>query len=78
MGEIRQIGDAEVRRFVHDIRNSIGALVGFAHILKTREERLSDEQRSQVIDSMFRTAERLSKMVEDFAAAHRAQSTDDA
>lgn len=71
-----QIGDAEVRRFIHDIRNPIGALVGFAHILKTREGRLSDEQRTQVIDSMLRTSERLSKMVEEFSAAHRAQSDD--
>ena len=64
------IGDAELRRFIHDIRNPIGAVVGFAHILKTRDGRLSEEQRSQVIDSLFRTSERLSKMVEDFADAH--------
>ena len=68
-----QIGDAELRRFIHDIRNPIGAVVGFAHILKTRDGRLSEEQRSQVIDSLFRTSERLSKMVEDFADAHPVQ-----
>ncbi len=70
------IADDEIRRFIHDIRNPIGALAGFAHILRTRDEKLSEEQRSQVIESMARTAERLSQVVEDFAAAHRAQSED--
>jgi len=63
-------GDKELRRFIHDIRNPIGALIGFAHLLKTREERLSAEQRAQVIDSVLRTTQRLSKMVEDFAEEH--------
>ena len=70
------IGDAEVRRFIHAIRNPIGAMVGFAHILKTREEKLSAAQRSQVIDSMYRTTERLSKLVDEFSDAHKAQSDD--
>lgn len=70
------IGDPEIRRFLHDIRNPIGALVGFTHVLKNRGAKLSEEQREQVVDSMFRTSERLSKMVEDFASAHRAQTKD--
>ena len=69
-----RMGDAEVRRFIHDIRNPIGALIGFAHLLKTRDDKLSDEQRSEVLDSISRTSERLSKMVEEFADAHEAQS----
>ncbi len=64
------VGDAELRRFIHDIRNPIGALVGFTHILQMRDDKLSDEQRSQVLDSMARTSERLSKLVDDFADAH--------
>jgi len=67
------VGDAEFRRFIHDIRNPIGALVGFTHILRNRDDKLSDEERSQVLESMHRTSERLSKIVEDFAAAHPAE-----
>lgn len=64
----------ELRRFIHDIRNPIGAIVGFAHILKTRDDKLSDEQYAQVIEALDRTASRLSTMVEAFGAKQRSQS----
>lgn len=66
--------DEDIRRFIHDIRNPIGALVGFAHILNSREGQLSDEQRTQVIESILRTSERLAAMVDEFSDQHRAQS----
>lgn len=67
------LDEDEIRRFIHDLRNPIGALVGFAHILKTRKSALSEEKQAHVIDSMFKTSERLSKMVDEFAARHRDQ-----
>jgi len=70
------VDDAEFRRFIHDIRNPIGALVGFTHILQTRDDKLSDDQRSEVLESMRRTSERLSKLVEDFADAHPGEPAD--
>ncbi len=68
--------DEEIRRFIHDIRNPIGALIGFTHLLKTRDDKLSEEQRDQVVESMSRTADRLSKLVEDFADRHSAERDD--
>ena len=64
----------ELRKFIHDIRNPIGAMIGFTHILKTGDEKLSEEQHAQVIEALDRTAARLSSMVEAFAAQHRSQS----
>ena len=64
----------EMRKFIHDIRNPIGAMIGFTHILKTGDEKLSEEQHAQVIEALDRTAARLSSMVEAFAAQHKAQS----
>jgi signal transduction histidine kinase len=64
----------ELRTFFHDVRNPIGAIVGFAHILKTRDDRLSEEQLEKVVDALERTAERLSNLVETFADEHRRQA----
>lgn len=64
----------EIRKFIHDIRTPIGAMIGFTHILKTGDEKLSEEQHAQVIEALDRTAARLSSMVEAFAAQHRSQS----
>lgn len=64
----------QLRTFIHDIRNPIGAIIGFTHILKTGEEKLSEEQHTQLIEALDRTAARLSNMVETFAAKHRSQS----
>ena len=66
--------EEEFRRFIHDIRNPIGALIGFAHILQSRDDKLSDEQREQVIDSMVRTSERLSQVVDEFSDFHLPRS----
>ena len=63
--------EEEFRRFIHDIRNPIGALIGFAHILKSRDDKLTAEQRERVLDSMLRTSERLATMVDDFSEEHR-------
>ena len=69
-----EIDYEELRTFIHDIRNPIGAIVGFTHILKTRDDKLSEEQFVQVVESLERTADRLSKLVETFADQHRSQS----
>lgn len=66
--------DDELRAFIHDIRNPIGAIVGFAHILRTRNDKLTEKQQVEVIEALDRTAERLSALVEAFAAARRSQS----
>ena len=68
--------DEVIRSFIHDIRNPIGAIVGFADLLKSREGRMSEDQRRKVIDSLHRTAERLSDMVSQFSAERRAQRED--
>ena len=69
--------EEEFRRFIHDIRNPIGALIGFAHILKSRDDKLSEEQREQVVDSMVRTSERLSQVVDEFSDVHLPRSAED-
>lgn len=61
----------DLRRFIHDLRNPIGAIIGFTHILKSADEKISDEQLAQIYTSLDRTAQRLSNMVETFAAEHR-------
>lgn len=63
--------DELVRDFVHDIRNPIGAMVGFTDILKNNDDRISKEKRKQVIEGLTRTAERLKVMVDEFAAERR-------
>ena len=66
--------DDELRRFIHDIRNPIGAIIGFTHILRTRNDKLTEKQHIEVIEALDRTAERLSGLVEAFAEARRSQS----
>lgn len=61
------LGKDELRRFVHDIRNPIGALKGFSFLLSERREKLSDRQLEDVIDGMKRTADKLSALVEEFS-----------
>ena len=63
--------DDAVGTMLHDLRNPIGAISGFANILSTRRDRLSSEQLDQVLDSLQRTAARLSGMVDDFAQRFR-------
>ena len=64
----------EIRRFIHDLRNPIGALAGFTHIMKTRKDALPPEKQAQVIESMHKTALRLSQLVDDFATRHKDQN----
>lgn len=59
--------DEEMRRFVHDMRNPIGALIGFVHLIKTQRSRLKPEQFDSIIDGIERSANRLSEILEDFA-----------
>ena len=63
----------ELRTFLHDIRNPIGAIVGFVHILKSDKNKLSEEQLEKIVDSLERTSGRLSTLVEAFADEHRRQ-----
>ena len=61
-------GDPALRRFIHDIRNPIGALVGFIHVLRSRRDDLTPEQMEKVVASMDKTVARLSQIVDDFSA----------
>jgi signal transduction histidine kinase len=63
----------ELRTFLHDIRNPIGAIVGFVHILKSDNKKLSEEQLEKIVDALERTSGRLSAIVESFADEHRHQ-----
>ena len=56
-----------MRTFVHDMRNPIGALIGFVHLLKTQRENLTQDQFDSIIDGIERSASRLSELLEDFA-----------
>jgi signal transduction histidine kinase len=62
-----------LRTFLHDIRNPIGAIVGFVHLLKSDNKRLSEDQLEKIVDSLDRTSGRLSTLVEAFADEHRRQ-----
>lgn len=59
--------DVALRKFIHDIRNPIGAIVGFAEILQNKADRISKDQHRQVIEGLNRSANRLSTMIDDFA-----------
>ena len=61
-----QSEDDILRTFIHDIRNPIGAIVGFADILQTKGNKISKDQHKQVIEALNRTAGRLSDLVDDF------------
>ena len=65
-----------VRDFVHDIRNPIGAIVGFADILKNKDDRISEEKRQEVVEALHRTSERLRQIVEEFAAERKRRRGD--
>ncbi|MDQ3940405.1 MAG: hypothetical protein M3238_03530 [Actinomycetota bacterium] len=64
----------EMRRFIHDMRNPLGALSGFVHLLKHQRDELSDEQFHSVIDGIDRSARKLSELLESFAAQRKADS----
>ena len=56
-----------MRKFIHDMRNPVGALIGFAHLIKTQGDRLDEEQMSGIIEGIERSANRLSELLEEFA-----------
>lgn len=60
------VDDDDLRRFLHDIRNPIGAIVGFADILQNKGTKISKDQHKQVIEALNRTALRLTTLVDDF------------
>ena len=57
----------ELNRFIHDLRNPIGALSGFCHLIQTQRASLTSEQFEAVIEGINRTASRLTALVDDFA-----------
>ena len=63
--------DELVRDFVHDIRNPIGAILGFADILKNKTDRINEEKKQEVVEALHRTSERLKGLVDEFAAERR-------
>ena len=65
-----------IRDFVHDIKNPIGAIVGFADILKNKNDRISEEKRKDIVEALYRTAERLSKLVDEFSAERKRRQPD--
>ena len=60
--------DADLRTFIHDMRNPVGALIGFVHLIKTQKDRMSEEQFESIIDGIERSATRLSGLLEELAA----------
>jgi CheY-like chemotaxis protein len=54
-------------KLIHDLRNPIGALLGFSHLLVARRAALSDEQFESVIDGVARSAQALAEMVNELA-----------
>jgi CheY-like chemotaxis protein len=57
----------ELRKFIHDLRNPIGALTGFVHLIQTQREQLSDEQFEAIVEGIGRSATRLGKLVDEFS-----------
>ena len=57
----------ELRKFIHDLRNPIGALTGFVHLIQTQRANLTDEQFDGIIEGIARSATRLGNLVEEFA-----------
>lgn len=57
----------ELRKFIHDLRNPIGALTGFVHLIQTQRDNLTPEQFDGIVDGIARSATRLGKLVDDFA-----------
>ena len=57
----------DVRKFIHDLRNPIGALVGFTHVMKSRGDDLAPEQWDKIVGSIDRAVTRLSQIVDEFA-----------
>ncbi len=65
-----------IRGFVHDIRNPISVIVGYADILKHKNDRISDEKRKLIVDSLYQTVERLSRIVDEFSAERKRRQPD--
>ena len=59
------------RRFAHDVRNPLGALNGFVHLLKNQRDRLSDEQLDQIVVGMERSVQKISDLLDDYAEKRR-------
>jgi CheY-like chemotaxis protein len=62
----------ELRKFIHDLRNPIGALTGFVHLIQTQRENLSDEQFDGIVEGIARSATRLGKLVDEFSEKRQA------
>ena len=60
----------EMRRFLHDIRNPVGAILGFTHILENRHK-VSEEQLEEILAAIRRVTERLSHIIDEFSDEHR-------
>ena len=65
-----EVGHDELRGFIHDIRNPLGAILGFTHILENREK-LSEEQLDDIFAALRRVSVRLSTIIDDFSDKHR-------
>jgi len=57
--------DAFAHTVAHDIKNSLGPLVGFASVLKEEHAQLSVEQQQECLDHLAHAARKLSNVVDE-------------
>ncbi|MGH2807802.1 MAG: response regulator [Actinomycetota bacterium] len=62
----------ELRKFIHDLRNPIGALTGFVHLIQTQRDNLTPEQFEGIVEGISRSATRLGKLVDEFSEKRQA------
>lgn len=66
----REEAVASERRFLsmlsHELRTPLGSLKGFAELLVTRRQHLSEDQREQMTQRMLDTIDRMSRLVDEF------------
>jgi signal transduction histidine kinase len=68
--------DAFAHTVAHDLKNSLGALRGFATVLQEDYARLSDKQREECLDYLVRSAHKLNNVVEELLLLVEIRKTD--
>ena len=61
------MGRENVGRLVHDLRNPIGVLSGFAHLLTEKTDRLSPDQIKHIGEGVQKSVDRLAEIIEDIS-----------
>jgi PAS domain S-box-containing protein len=57
--------DAFAHTVAHDLKSSLGIITGFARLLVHRYETMSPEDITEALDSIFRTGEKLNRIIEE-------------